>query len=447
MNKPLVLAIALVACALAGGRAPAADPAVPAPSVTSYGKATLVEQSNPQSSLVGTELFIQAGLDRQTPRQNGLAALVAEAILGTNVRNADGKTMALRDAIAANGGSVGYNVDGHDVRFYLEGLKGSYGTTLLPLFQTALAKPDFTASALELARARLEKKISENERIALTVGIEMLNGTFYQNSSAGLPEFGIPATLINQGPSDAQAFYATHYRRDRAIVSAVGDLSTLPPDSYRKLLGVLPTGSSQAVVIKTPALPGSSRQLVTHRDISAPWLVAQYPAPALDSNDFGPMLVLTAFIQRTLADISELPTVATKSFVDQGVGALYNFDAQPANVIVYVDGGLGDPTKTFATALTVVNVLGAAKLQGNIDDMKAMAAGQFVNTATTLEDRAWLAGVFATQSTSPDYLNRAVGAIGKTSIADLQRVARKYLGSPTVALVLPRTAQAQQQNN
>jgi predicted Zn-dependent peptidase len=442
MNARIILALGLSLCAALGARAQAAEPAVPVPSVTAYDKATIVEQSDAQSALVGTELFIQAGLDRQKPAQNGLAALVAEAVLGTPVGTASATRVPLRDAVAAAGGSIAYNVDGRDVRFYLEGLKAGYASTLLPLLRDALAKPDFSEAALARGRANLETKIAQNQRVALTVGIEMLNRTFYQDSGAGLPEYGMPATLVNQMPQDAQAFYAANYRRDRAVVSAVGDLRTVDVTAFRSLLDALPAGSSQAFTERTARLQGTSRELVTHRDISAPWLVAQYPAPALGSADFGPMLVLTAFIQRTLADVSELPTVATKSFVDQGVGALYNFDAQPANVIVYVDGGLGDPTHTFSTALTVVNVLGSSKLQGSIDDMKASAAGAFVNGATTLEDRAWLAGVFATQSTSPDYLNRAVGAIGKTSIADLQRVARKYFGTPTIALVLPRSAPA-----
>ena len=40
--------------------------------------AAVVEQPDASSELVGTELLLPAGLDRQPPRQNGLAALVAE---------------------------------------------------------------------------------------------------------------------------------------------------------------------------------------------------------------------------------------------------------------------------------------------------------------------------------------------------------------------------------
>jgi hypothetical protein len=151
------------------------------------------------------------------------------------------------------------------------------------------------------------------------------------------------------------------------------------------------------VAVQMPKLQSSSRQLIARRDVPVPWLVAQYPAPDLRSKDFGAMMILTAFMQRTLADVSEVPGLATKSGASRGVGAYYNFDTQPANVIIYVDGGLGDPTRTFATALTVVNVLGQAKLK----EMNA------------------------------------------TTGADLQRVASRYLALPTIALVLPRSQPSQ----
>src|SRR5579862_561022 len=47
--------------------------------------ATVVQQPDASAELIGTEVLVQAGLDRQTVRQNGLAALVAESVLQTPV--------------------------------------------------------------------------------------------------------------------------------------------------------------------------------------------------------------------------------------------------------------------------------------------------------------------------------------------------------------------------
>lgn len=395
--------------------------------------ATVVEQPDAGADLIGTEIVLQAGLDRQTPKQSGLAALVAQSILLTPVNG-----MPLTDAVNANGGSISYTIEPRDVRFYLEGLDGSYAT-LLSLLETALNKPDFGAQTVNAARAALAEKIAQNQRSALSVGIDMLNHAFYQNSDAGMPPYGVPATLVSFAGSDAQAFYAAHYRRDEAIVSAAGNVNAVPGSAYAALVSGLSPGVSPAIAVQMPKLQSNSRQLIARRDVPVPWLVAQYEAPDLRSKDFGAMLVLTAFMERTLSDVSEVPAISSRSAAARGVGAYYNFDTEPANVIIYVDGGLGDPTRTFATALTVVNILGQAKLGGDLSDMKSYAAGRFLEDTVTLQDRAWLAAVFASHHITGDHLTQALKAMNATTAADLQRVAKKYLSVPTIALVLPRS--------
>lgn len=400
------------------------------------GATSVVEQPDVTAEVIGTQVLLQAGLDRQTAGQNGLASLVAESILQTPVGG-----VPLEDAVSANGGSITYTIEPRDVRFYVEGLTGSY-PAVLDAVRNAFARPDFSEKTLQKARTALDARIKQTQRLALDVGIEMLNQTFYQNSSAGMPPNGLPETLAGFSGADAQGFYAAHYRSGDAIVSVVGNAQAVPAAQYSSLVSVLPAGTSPQVNAGGSAPPSTSHQLIARRDVPVPWLVAQYPAPDLRSKDFGAMLVLTAFMQRTLADVSGVPGIATQSAAQRGVGAFYNFDARPANVVIYVDGGLGDPTRTFATALTVVNVLGHAKLSGDLNQMKAFAAGRFLEDTTSMGDRAWLAAVFASFRITGDYHAQVVKAINATNAADLQRVAAKYLSAPTIALVLPRQQQA-----
>lgn len=409
-----------------------AVPAYAAPPSSASGGVTVVQQPDPGADLIGTEVLLQAGLDRQTQSQNGLAALVAETILQTPV---NGKP--LEEAIGAAGGSITYVMEPRHVRFYVEGLTRAFPQILGDL-HAALVKPDFSATTVAAAKASLNQKIAQNERLALSVGINMLNRAFYQDSNAGLPPYGMPQTVAGFSPGDAQAFYAAHYRRGDAVVSAIGNLAGAPGMNLASAVDGLAAGTSPQAASRIAKLPSSSRQIIAHRNVPVPWLVAQYPAPDLRSKDFGAMLVLTAFMQRTLGDVSEIPGIATRSATQRGVGAYYNFDTSPANVIIYVDGGLGDPTRTFATALTVVNVLGHAKLGGDMTQMKAFAAGRLLEDTQTLQDRAWLAGIYASRHVNSDYLAEILKAIDSTTSADLQRVAAKYLGAPTIALVLPR---------
>jgi predicted Zn-dependent peptidase len=409
--------------------------AMPVASVESAGGATIVSQPDSAATLVGIAFVVRAGLDRQTLRENGLAALVAQTIVRTPVGSGG---MPLEDAIAARGGSIRFTVDPSDVRFYIEALAAD-APAVLDLFRSAVAAPDFSPATVREARSTLVRQIAETQQIALQVGLDMLNAASSSQANAGLPELGTPNSLAQVFSGDARSFYQRYYKRGGVLVSAAGRLDALPSGALAALASALPEGTTAPVTVRTPALSGATHEIVAHRDVASPWLIAQYPAPKVDSRDFGPMLVLAAFIRRTLSDIAQVPGVVSPTFASRSVGALYAYDRAPSNLVLYVNGGLnGNPSRAFATALSIVNVLAATRLQGSIEEFKAEAAGDFANGATTLETRTWLAAVFSRESSSPDFINRALQAIAATTPDDIQRVARTYLGNPMIALVLPR---------
>lgn len=421
----------------------AAVVAASAPAVQSVDGTTVVRQSDERIPLVGVELVVRAGLNRQTMQQNGLAALVAETIVRTPVKvHGQSAPIPLDQAVMANGGSIRITIDPDDVRFYVESLAVD-APVVLDLVRQALAAPDFTPATMRDARAQLTQQIAASQEYALQVGIEMLDAASSVQANAGLPALGTPASLAQLDSGDAASFYRTYYRRGGTYVSAAGRLDAIDASVLSALAAALPEGTTAPVNVHVTPLHGTSHEIVTHRDIASPWLIAQYPAPGVDSKDFGAMLVLSAFVKRTLADIAQVPGVVSETFASRAVGAEYSYDRSPARLVLYVNGGIGNPSRAFATALSVVNVLAATRLEGSIDQFKAEAAGDFATTATTLETRAWLAAVFAQSGTSPDYFDRVLRAIAATTPEDVQRVARNYMGSPTIALVLPRSGSLQ----
>ncbi|HEY9086403.1 MAG TPA: insulinase family protein [Candidatus Tyrphobacter sp.] len=407
--------------------------------VTHAAGVTLVSQSDSSAALVGVEFTIAAGLDRERLRQDGLAALVAQSVLETP--SAGG--VSLSDAIAAHGGSVAFTMEAHDVRFYVEAL-ATDAPAVLALFERAAASPDFSAATVRAARDALMREIAGSQQEPLQVGIEMLDFAQANGGNSGLPLFGTPASLVQLAPADASAFYRTYYRRGGSSISAVGRVDALGARALESFATMLPVGATAAVKTVTTPLHGNGHELVARRSISAPWLVVRYGAPSLGNADYGPMLVLAAFLQRTLSDIGEIPGTITPTLASRAVGAEYNFDRVPGELVLYVDGAIdSDPNRTFGAALSVVNILSATRLQGSIAQFKTIAAGDFATRASTLEARAWLGGAFTRRTGSADYLRVTLRAIAATTPGDLQRVARRYLASPTIALVLPRTTTVQ----
>lgn len=410
------LAIAVCAAFLLG--------VTPAPTVTTGNGATIVTQPDPSASLVGVSYFVRAGLDRQRVRQDGLAALTAESILRSPVVGGE----PLEDAVAQDGGSVSFTIEDGDVEFYLQSL-AARSEAQIALLAGALATPVITDAVVNDARARLVRRIARGESSPLQVGIDMLGTSMY----------GTSMSLARYDASSVQAYYNGSYKRGGGVVSAIGKLDAVPANAFSQLAAALPAGVSKPAPTGPPAPRSTSHQIIAHRDIDAPWLIAQYAAPKPGSRDFGAMLVLSAIITSALAEVAGVPGAVSHSFASDSVGAIYDYSGRPANVIVYMAGGMGDPSRTFGAGLAVIGALSTSKLHGSLGTYQAQADGRFINDATSLHDRAWLAGSFVLQGASANYLDATLAQIAAVTPADVQHAARTYMGNPTVALVLPRS--------
>ncbi len=433
-RTPFVSVVSLGLAAILGlaGAAPtpSATSRYPTAFATDLGVTRLIGETDSDAAVSGVQVFVDAGLNRETSTTSGVASLVAECVARTPVA---GTKQPLRDAIAGLGGSLTSTVDGRSVHFYLES-RSERLANVVALFGKALAAPDFSPATIAAARASLESRIGELEGNALSVGIAMFRRSYY-TTAAGDPALGNASTLANLGSKDVTSFYAANYKRGAVTASAVGAIAPALGDALRTLVLALPDGSNPVVVSKTRSIPREAPRIVAHRDINAPWVVVGFAAPAPGSTDFGAMLVL----QKLLADAFERDSATTLGFIEKSIGAFYLYDTSPASLVVYVNGTQIDPSLALRQLLVVsrslsLKPLGAAPLA----HFKAAAEGEFLTDSVTLSDRSYLLGTFASQGLGTDSINAALDSLEKTSSADVQRVAKSYLQRYIVALVLPR---------
>ncbi len=428
----LAFAAALTFAALACG-APAiaaADAAsrYPTPDVTPLGSGRLIVESDAGVPLTGVAVFIAAGLDRQPRDRSGVAALVAECVMRTPVGE-----LPLRDSIASRGGSIEYTVDGRSVRYYVEA-RAEDVPTLVGLLARALRAPDFSAATVAAARASLSTQIGEREASPLEVGVQMFRQAYYAGP-AGLPALGTVAGLAQLGPTDLKRFYTATYVRPAVSASAVGKPSPGLAAALEALAAGLGTASVTSSIEGAKPLPAAATRIVAQRDVAGPWVVLGFAAPSPNSPDFGAMLVMEAL----LSGASSASTSPVPDVLDKPVGALYLYDATPAGIVVYVDGSAGDPSVNLRDVLVIAKSLAAKPLdRATVTRLRAAAAGQFLMGSVNLSDRAYLLGTLSSQGLGNDPMNAALAALERTTPADLQRVAKRYLQRYIVALVLPR---------
>ncbi|TAM75858.1 insulinase family protein [bacterium] len=416
-----VASLALMLPAFAAAPVPAATPRI-------------IEIASASAPVTGMQLFVPAGLDRQPRNRSGLAAVVAQALIETPVNG-----LALALAVARAGGSITYTVDGQETHFYLEAAPSHFAEAA-SLFALALTHPDFGPVAIESAAAYVTQRASASNGDGLSVGAAMFRSIYLAKTNAGLPTWGSVATIAQISPADAADFFRENYVARGSIIVGAGAAAPGLSEGERMVAAVLPDRDA-AEIVGSGRLPvkARSRELVTHRDLPAAWIVLGYDAPAPGSRDFAPVLVLESLIGQAVGRGLAPPLVSTPTDAEMPVGSLYLFDTVPSAVIVYANGAGGDPTLAVRTVATVIDTLVAAPLtQAELALAKAQATGNMLFEEATIADRSWLTGNFAREGAGDDYAARVLPAIAAVTPAQLRTAAKRYFTHYTTSIVLPR---------
>ena len=424
-----VLALALSAQGAGGGSAAR----YPAAQTTTVDGLHVTTEHDAGSALTGVQLFVSAGLARQTRLTSGVAALVAECVLRTPVNVPGGPRLPLRDGIARLGGSLTYNLDESSTHYYAEA-QPQRMSAVLGLLAKALAAPDFSQATLADARKTLLSRIDDSEKNPFRVGVQMFRETFLEAGMA-YPDFGSATTVAALGPSSLSDFYTRTYRRGGLSATAIGDVTPDVTNAIGQLSRALPAGTVAPLRVAGRTLPASTTHIIAQRDVSRPFIIVGFAAPSPGQKDFGAMLVLETLLSTAFGEGS----ATTLTLGERAVGALYLYDSSPASLVVYVNGGTGvDPVVALHSIAAVTKRLADKPLgEDAIKRFKTTAEGEFVTSTTTLADRSFLLGALA-PGLGARSINGALDAIESVTAADVQQASKTYLQRYVEAIVAPR---------
>ena len=388
-------------------------------------------QVDTNSPLVGVQLYLAGGLDRQTSVQNGFAGLLAEIIAQTPVGT---PPLPVRRAIAALGANLGVSVEPQAVRYYIEGRPDAVKAALA-LLGTALAAPDFGGATLARAKRSLQMRQSDANQSPFGVVSAMLRGAYYRGSGAGFAPMGAPAVVANADGNALKDFWSQNYRGGGVVVSAAGHLDADVAAAARAAVARLPSGETAPIAIRAQRPTDPPARIVTHRDVGLPWVGMGFAAPAAGTKDFAAMLV----VQAVITSLGRTDSIVSRPAMLRPINAIYQYDVQPANFIIYSSGNTISSPTGFRQVLAATELLAAKPLDAaTVERYRKLAIGQFVLDNMTLEDRSALVGLSTRLGLGDDYPNAVLDAIASVSPADIQRVVKTYMRTYTIALVLPR---------
>jgi predicted Zn-dependent peptidase len=384
---------------------------------------------------VAFNLVIQAGSDHDPVSQPGIASMTADVIdEGTATRT----SLGLAEELELIGASVGVN-SGIDGSFMSLNVLTKHLPKGLELFADVLLHPTFPQKEFDrLKKQRMTALAQQKDQppvIANNAYSYILYGADhpYGNNAAGTE-----ASLAAMTRDQLVTFYQTYYRPNNATLIVVGDVTMAEVlGSLEKALGPWASAPVPPFAIQDPKPIEKTKVFLVDKP-GAPQSEVRigYPALSRSTPDFFPVQIMNRLlggqfssrINLNLREKHGYTYGANSSFrFNKGMGP---FTAQGGIVTEKTDSAM----REFKNEIDMMREKG---MDGK--EMAFVKNGLIGNFALSFETPGQIAGALQNvvlYNLPEDYYNNYLQNIDKVTLADVNAVAKKYLNSDKMAMVV-----------
>jgi zinc protease len=394
---------------------------------------TLIVRENPVAPVVAIALLVRMGSRWETPDNAGISNFThAVMVKGTTKRG--GADIA--EAVASLGGKITAAGD-IDYAGIQSAALARFWRELLEITAELALQPRMAADEVDRERDWLLSRVQRRRDNAPARAFDELYARVYGPHPYALPNLGTAASLARIDHAALVAWYRAHYRPERMTLSVSGQVTTAEVVAeVRRLFGGLPGGPPPPDPTRSAPTPAAGRSVIEAPAQQTQILVGGL-APGLDHPDHAAVKVLSTILGGGMAgrlfvelrDRSALAYTATSYYdpvKERGVLVLY----------------LGTAPATSARAeQALVREIDKIRDVPVSDDELARAKGYLLGRAAmdrrTNERIAWHLAFDEIEGVGRDYPERFRRRVEAVTAADVQRVARLYLGAPTTLVLGP----------
>ncbi|MDP6574379.1 MAG: pitrilysin family protein [Rhodospirillales bacterium] len=424
----VVLGLALAMAALAQ---PAA--AVEVERVRSTGgiEAWLVrDHANP---IITVRLAFRGGAALDPAGKEGLAEMVS-SLLDEGAGDLDSQAFQgrLEDQSISLRFDAGRDVFGGRLRTLTENRDAAFG-----LLRLALGAPRFDEAPVERIRTQILTSLKRALEDPDAIARRALARALFPDHPYGRPVRGTLESVGAVSVGDLRRFVAERLGRDNLVIGVVGDISAdeLAP-LLDRTLGALPAKASSWKVADTRPR-ASGKTVVINKAVPQSAIVFGHGGPKRDDPDFYAAYVMNyvlgggGFTSRLYNEVREKRGLAY---------SVYSY-LNPLDHAALIVGGAGTANERVADTLAVVRAIWRRMAEEGpsaqeLADAKTYLTGSFPLRFTSSRSVAGILVAMQLESLGIDYLDRRNGIIEAVTLADVGRVARRFLDPDGLTVVV-----------
>ena len=383
--------------------------------------------------IVTVSMLIPAGSVLDPPDKPGLANLVATLMTqGTKTRTAP----QITEAIEFLGASLSVEAGLETTTVSLSVLSKDLDTGL-ELMADVLLNPVFTPAEIQRKIQEVVAGIRRNQEDPGTVSAQLFMALVYGAHPFAHPVEGTETSVPTITRDDLVRFHADNFRPNKAILAVVGDVTLA--DLKQKLSARL--GSWQAggpaVTPPRPPVPLSQRVVKTiQREVTQANITFGHLGVTRDNPDYYAIQVMnyllgggfSSYLISTIREEKGWAYDVGSYFAPGKIAGEFTVSMQTKNEVAdqAIDAALAEIRRIRDTPVKA----------DDLKDAQAYLTGSF---PLRLDTSSKIAGMLASiefYGLGLDYVDRYPSLVNAVTVADVERVARKYLDPEKYALAV-----------
>jgi len=412
----------------------------------------IIVKNEPGSTLTAVNVFVKVGNDQETTETAGIGNYVAQTLLAsTGSRTPE----TIQSEIADLGGNV--TVSRQPDWTYISSLTiPDKFNDLVSLLADVLKDATFDRETVETQRTSILADIDSGNASVFDRVYNNLRGDLFSDTGYGLPSLGSARSIQRMPQSQLLRYYRQYFIPKNIVFVVVGDVdsATAVDTITRDMNDYDPTlrGSKRKPPVQNPLPILTSDLPPVHdydTDLSEVCVMAGFRAPSMASDDYPALQVLNALLggmktSRLFTNLREKRGLAYE------LGSFYSPQLYAGDLTAYVFAAPNqfDPTtkKSSGSLGTIKDQLlqQVASFQSTpptkleVERAKHYLIGTYKIKHERIENRASLLGI--AELTSPQGAQADLDypkSLSAVTIADVQRVAAKYLVHPVISTIEP----------
>jgi predicted Zn-dependent peptidase len=395
---------------------------------------TVIVRENPVAPVVAIALLVRMGSRWETPANAGISNFVHAVMVKGTTKRGGGE---LAEAVAALGGKISASGDVDYSGIQATGL-ARFWRELLELTAELALQPRLAPEEVDRERDWLLSRVQRRHDNAASRAFDALYAAVYGPHPYALPNLGTRESLRSLDHQALVAWYQAFYRPERMTLAVSGQVSSSEVIAEaRRLFGPM-AGAARPPDPALAAPRAAGGRVVIEAPAQQAQILVGGLAPSLDHPDHAAVKVLSTILGGGMAG-RLFVELRDRSALAYTAASYYDPVREPGLLVLYLGTAPENRARAEQALMSEVQKIRDVPVGADeLDRAKGYLLGRYAMDRRTNERLAWYLAFYEVEGVGRAYPDRFRQRVEAVTAADVQRVARMYLATPTTIVLGPR---------